>query len=129
VSAVSRHDGVPRRALVGNLKPVARVGMESVLEDGGIQVVGAAERPDAIVEEARRLQPDAIVLGFEPGRSSDLGDRVRDAAPGAKLILCAHDETEIQVFDPGSSAPRRFRASVSDALLSELSAMPAGGRE
>lgn len=126
---MSAHDGGLRRALVGNLKPVARVGMESVLGEGGIEVVGTDERPDAIVEEARRLQPDAIVLGFDPARPSDLRDRVRDAAPQAKLILCAHDETEMQVFDPGSSAPRCIRASVSDALLSELSATPAGGRE
>jgi AmiR/NasT family two-component response regulator len=111
---------VSRRALIGNLEPVARLGMRRVLEDGGLEVVGEDDLPDALVEQARLLQPDAIVLGFEAEASSDLGDRVRDAAPGAKLILWPRDETEMQVFDPGCSAPRRIVAAASDALLREL---------
>jgi DNA-binding NarL/FixJ family response regulator len=109
-----------RRALIGNLEPVARVGMTRVLEDGGVEVLGDGELPDALVEQARLLQPDAIVLGFEAGEPSDLGDRVRVAAPGAKLILWPRDEAEMRVFDPGSSAPRCIPASASDDLLREL---------
>ncbi len=108
------------RALLGNLGPVATLGMTRVLEDGGLEVVGEDDKPDALVERARALQPDAIVLGFELDGTDDLGDRVRDAAPGAKLILWPRDESEMQVFDPGSSAPRRIPASASDALLREL---------
>jgi len=111
---------VSRRALIGNLEPVARLGMTRVLQDGGVEVVGDGELPDALVEEARILQPDAIVLGFEVGTPSDLRDRVRVAAPGAKLILWPRDEAEMQVFDPGSSAPRCIPASASDDLLREL---------
>ena len=109
-----------RRALIGNLEPVARLGMMRVLQDGGVEVFGDGELPDALVEEARILQPDAIVLGFEGGTRSDLGDRVRVAAPGAKLILWPRNETEMHVFDPGSSAPRTIPASASDDLLREL---------
>ena len=112
--------GVPPRALIGNLEPVARLGMIRVLEDGGLEVVGDDEPPDALVEQARLLQPDAIVLGFDHDGTRELGDRVRDAAPGAKLILWPRDEAEMQVFDPGSSAPRRIAASASDALIREL---------
>jgi AmiR/NasT family two-component response regulator len=111
---------VSRRALIGNLEPVARLGMTRVLEDSGLEVVGADDLPDSLVEQARLLQPDAIVLGFEAEASSDLGDRVRVAAPGAKLILWPRDETEMQVFDPGCTAPRRIAASASEALLREL---------
>ena len=112
--------GVSRRALIGNLEPVARLGMTRVLEDGGVEVLGNGELPDALVEQARLLQPDAIVLGYEAGAPSDLGDRVRVAAPGAKLILWPRDEAEMRVFDPGSSAPRTIPASASDDLLREL---------
>lgn len=109
-----------RRALIGNLEPVARLGMRRVLEDGGLEVVGHDDLPDALVEQARVLQPDAIVLGLDAEGSSDLGNRVRNAAPGAKLILWPRNETEMQVFDPGSSAPRTIPASASDDLLREL---------
>jgi DNA-binding NarL/FixJ family response regulator len=106
--------------MIGNLEPVARLGMTRVLEDGGLEVVGEDDPPDALVEQARLLQPDAIVLGFEGLHSRDLSDRVRVAAPGAKLILWPRDEAEMLVFDPGSSAPRTIPASASDALLREL---------
>ncbi len=110
-----------RRALIGNLEPVARLGMTRVLEDEGLEVVGDDdEPPDAFVEQARILQPDAIVLGLERSSLTDLGDRVRIAAPGAKLILWPRDEAEMQVFDPGSTSPRRIPASASEALIREL---------
>jgi DNA-binding NarL/FixJ family response regulator len=111
---------VSRRALIGNLEPVARLGMTRVLEDEGLEVVGDDELPDAFVEQARILQPDAIVLGLERSSLTDLGDRVRIAAPGAKLILWPRDEAEMQVFDPGSTSPRRIPASASEALIREL---------
>lgn len=110
------------RALLGNLGPVAALGMTRVLEDGGLEVVGGDDLPDNLVEKARRLQPDAVVLGYEVGGESDLGERIRDAAPEAKLILWRRDEGEMHVFDPGSSAPRRLPASASEVLLEELRA-------
>lgn len=125
VPGKTRVAAVSRRALIGNLEPVARLGMTRVLEDGGLEVVGEDDLPDALVEQARQLQPDAIVLGYW-GRTNgfadtgDLGARVRVAAPKAKLILWPRDEAEMQVFDPGSSAPRLIRDSASDALLREL---------
>jgi hypothetical protein len=54
---------------------------------------------------------------------------VRIAAPGAKVIVWARDETELRVFDPGSHAPRRIRGSASDALLRELNTGRATERE
>jgi hypothetical protein len=45
------------------------------------------------------------------------------------VILWARDEMEMQVFDPGSSAPRLIHASVSDALLRELGTRQPTGRE
>jgi DNA-binding NarL/FixJ family response regulator len=109
-----------RRALIGNLDPVARLGMIRVLEDDGLEVVAELERQDSLVEEARRLQPDAIVIGADLDGSRTLTEQVRSAAPSAKVILWMRDESEMRVFDPGASAPRRIGGSSSAALLSEL---------
>jgi hypothetical protein len=50
-----------------------------------------------------------------------LGEQVRAAAREVTVILWARDETEMEVFEPGSMTPRRVATAVPDALLSELS--------
>lgn len=117
------------RVLLGDLEPMVRLGMSRVLSDSGVEVLAEEERPGAVVEEARRLSPDAVVLALDGSAARALGEQVRAAAPRAKVILWARDETEMQVFDPGSSAPRLIYTAVSDALLSELSARQARERE
>jgi len=107
--------------LLGNLEPMTRVGMRKWLADGGIDVVAEEDEPAAIVAESRRLAPDAVVLALDDGAGRMLGEQVRAAAREVTVILWARDETEMEVFEPGSVAPRRVAASVPDALLSELS--------
>ena len=46
-----------------------------------------------------------------------MGEQVRGAAPEAKVILWARDETEMEVFEPGSAVPRRVATAIPDALL------------
>jgi hypothetical protein len=41
--------------------------------------------------------------------------------PEVTVILWARDETEMEVFEPGSASPRRVATAVPDALLRELS--------
>jgi hypothetical protein len=106
--------------LLGNLEPMTRVGMRKWLADGGIVVVAEVDEPGAIVAESRRLVLDAVVLGLDEGGRM-LGEQVRVAAPEVTVILWARDETEMEVFEPGSAAPRRVATAVPDALLSELS--------
>lgn len=106
--------------LLGNLEPMARVGMRNWLTDGGVLVVAEVDEPAAIVAETRRLVPDAVVLGLDEGAGRALGEQVRTAAPEVTVILWARDETEMEVFEPGSAAPRRVATAVPDALLSEL---------
>ncbi len=111
----------PPRVLLGNLEPMTRVGMRKWLEDGGIGVVAEVHEPTAIVAESIRLAPDAVVLGLDAGAGRTLGEQVRSAAPEVTVILWARDETEMEVFEPGSAAPRRVATAVPDALLRELS--------
>lgn len=111
----------PPRVLLGNLEPMTRVGMRNWLADGGIEIVGEVDEPTEIVAEARRLAPDAVVLGRDEAGGRTLGEQVRGAAPEVTVILWARDETEMEVFEPGSAAPRRVATAVPDALLRELS--------
>ena len=111
----------PPRVLLGNLEPMTRVGMRKWLADGGIEIVGEVDEPTEIVAEARRLTPDAVVLGRDEGGGRTLGEQVRGAAPEVTVILWARDETEMEVFEPGSVAPRRVATAVPHALLRELS--------
>lgn len=111
----------PPRVLLGNLEPMTRVGMRKWLADGGIEVVAEVDEAEAIVAESRRLAPDAVVLALDEGTGRTLGEQVRAAAPEVTVILWARDETEMEVFEPGSAAPRRVATAVPDALLSELS--------
>ena len=110
----------PPRVLLGNLEPMTRVGMRKWLADGGIEIVGEVDEPSAIVAESRRLAPDAVVLDLT-GSGRALGEQVRGAAPEVTVILWARDETEMEVFEPGSAAPRRVATAVPHALLRELS--------
>jgi DNA-binding NarL/FixJ family response regulator len=106
--------------LLGNLEPMVRLGMSRVLGDEGVDVVAEEGPPREVVAHVKRLHPDTVVLGMDGGLSRELGEQVRAAAPDTKVILWARDETEMEVFDPGSSSPRRIRTSVSGALKSEV---------
>lgn len=108
--------------LLGNLEPMVRLGMSRVLEGEGVDVVAEEGPPPDVVAHVKRLHPDTVVLGMDGGTSRELGEQVRAAAPDTKVILWARDETEMEVFDPGSSAPRRIRSAVSGALRSEVGA-------
>jgi DNA-binding NarL/FixJ family response regulator len=99
--------------------------MTEVLAHGGIDVVSDDSR--TVVAEARRLSPDAVVIGRGVGEGPELSAQVRAAAPAAKVIVWARDETEMDVFEPGSATPRRVESGVPDALLTELGAVQARG--
>jgi DNA-binding NarL/FixJ family response regulator len=107
------------RVLLGNLEPMMRVGVSRALSDS-VEVIGEAAAPDAIVADARRLRPDAVVLDLPPSGSRALGEEVCAAAPDAKVILLAHDESLMEILGPDGAKPRRIETAVSDALLSEL---------
>jgi DNA-binding NarL/FixJ family response regulator len=110
--------------LLGNLEPIVRLGMLDVLaEDGGVEVIGEEERPQALVLMAGRLRPDCVVLDLLDRSSRELSERVRTASPESKVILWARDEDEMEVLDPGATTPRRIFAAVPEELRSELSSV------
>jgi DNA-binding NarL/FixJ family response regulator len=107
------------RVLLGNLGPMLRAGVTRELA-GEVELIGDGGSPEAIVADAQRLRPDAVVLDLSRSGSRELGEELRALAPEAKVILLAHDESRMEVLDPERAEPRRIDTAVSDALLSEL---------
>jgi len=103
---------------------MARLGMSRLLAEDGVEVVGGEAPGGAIVNEAARLAPDAVVLRLD---DRELAELIRATVPGAKVILWAGDETEMQILDPGGRSPRRVITEGPGALLNEL-AMSEPGR-
>jgi hypothetical protein len=94
--------------------------MRELVSEQGAAVIGEHHAPEAIVREAARLQPDAVVLALDAGPSRLLGARVLDAAPAARLIFWARDERVVEVQDRGSRVRRRIATAAADALGSAL---------
>jgi DNA-binding NarL/FixJ family response regulator len=108
---------------------MVRVGLVCALADEGIHVLGEERDDDALLLTAGQALPDAIVLGSDDAGAAELGDRLRAAAPTAKLILLPRDESGSVVLDPRSMTPRAIRQPVSEALLTELAASRPNSKE
>jgi DNA-binding NarL/FixJ family response regulator len=115
-------DGRPPCVLLGNLEPMAALGMSRLLGDLGVRVEAAESHPAAIMEQARSLDPDTVVLGMENASSRELAHAVVQRSPRTKVILWARDESQMEVFDGDPRLPRRVVPAKSDALLVELNA-------
>ncbi len=104
--------------LLGDLAPMLRLGMSSLLAERGVEVTEES-RSAQLPLTAAQIDPDAIVLPLDARAFDDVG-RVQAAAPDAKLILWARDESEMHVYDAGHTVPRRVSAGTAGALMSEL---------
>ena len=109
------------RALLGNLGPIMRLGMNRVLSEQGCQVVGHEDRPSAIVGAAHRLRPDIVVLDLDGGSSHELAQLVHGASPETTVVLWAREEDFMEVLAPVSSTSRLAVAPVVERLRGELS--------
>jgi len=113
--------------IVAGLDPIYQVGMTRALADGGAEVLDETHpNPDALVRRAADRGPDAIVLGDGLSGASELGARMRDAAPKATLMLWRAD-SRVAVFAPGVDAPRVMPAPTAAELSDELFGRPGKG--
>jgi DNA-binding NarL/FixJ family response regulator len=110
----------PPQVLLGNLEPIMAVGLERVLAEDGIDVIGQEPNPSRIVVEAGRLQPDAVLLDRGDIGARTLSRQVQDVAPRTKVILWARDETVMEVLDPASDRARLVALTAHGELRSEL---------
>ena len=108
------------RVMLGNLGPMARVGMRRLLNEDGIEVVDDA-LTSGMSPEVERLQPDVVVLDLDQTESQELTELVRLACPRAKVVLWAATEDVMEVIDPGASRPRLVVSGVPEDLLAEMS--------
>lgn len=114
------HEVRPPRVVLGNLEPIVRLGMATVLAEDDVDVIGEEAGPAALVLLAGRLRPDAVVLDLGNAESRKLGDSVRTASPETTVVYWARDEELMEVVAPGVSDPRRVFAPVPEELSSAL---------
>jgi hypothetical protein len=107
--------------LLASLEPIFQLGIARALADGGDQVIdGVPTGSDALVRRALESAPDAIVLGDHQSGTTELGPRLRAAAPAATLVLWRTDAQMVAVFAPGSDTPRLIPAPTATGLSKEL---------
>lgn len=109
------------RVMLGNLGPMAQMGMRRLLSDDGIEVVGDQLAFGSITPEVERLQPDIVVLDLDQTDSQQLSELVRMVRPHTKVVLWARTEDVMEVIDPGATRPRWVLSGVPQDLLAELS--------
>jgi AmiR/NasT family two-component response regulator len=110
----------PPQVLLGNLEPIMVLGLQRVLAEDGIDVIGQEPNPGRIVVEAGRLQPDVVLIDRGDDHAKALSRQVQDVAPQTKVILWARDETVMEVLDPASDRARLVALTAHGELRSEL---------
>ena len=108
------------RVLLANLDTVMRFGIVQEFADDGIEVIGQERSEDGVVFTASIATPDVIVIDGDGDDAAKLRDRLRRAAPGAKLILLPRDEVWPTILDPLAGRPRLMAPPVLEALRNEL---------
>jgi DNA-binding NarL/FixJ family response regulator len=109
------------RVLLGDLAPIMAIGLRSVLEEEGIEVIGQESERSRIVRRSQRLQPDVVVLDLDHDGATALATEIRQVAPRTKVILWARDETVMGVLESMSDTPRLVDITTQVGLPSELS--------
>ena len=109
------------RVLLGDLAPIMAIGLRTVLEEDGIEVIGQETERSRIVRCAERLQPDVVVLDFDHEGASALASEIQRVTPRAKVILWTRDETVMGVLESVSDTPRLVDITAHEGLRSELS--------
>lgn len=109
------------RVLLGDLAPIMAIGLRTVLEEEGIEVIGQESERTRIVRRAQRLQPDVVVLDLDHDGATALASEIRQVAPRTKVILWARDETVMGVLESMSDTPRLVDITTHVGLPSELS--------
>jgi DNA-binding NarL/FixJ family response regulator len=107
------------RALIVDDHPVTREGLRTALElsEGQVVVVGEAASGEEAVERAREFTPDVVFMDVRmPGMDGiEATRRIREAAPGTKVILITIDESRGAISEA-------IQAGVSGYLLKDASA-------
>src|SRR3954470_187957 len=87
---------VSTRILIADDHPLTRDALAGLLEQHGFTVVGTADDGAEAIEEARRLQPDIVVLDLSMPGLDGLSalPRIRGAAPDCEVVVLTASGTE-----------------------------------
>lgn len=127
------------RVVIGDDHPVVRAGLSALLStDAGVEVVGEGATPEAVVEVARRLRPDVVLLDLQFGGPTSGVDAARalrgQADPPAVLILTNYDSDAdiLAAIEAGANGyllkdapPDDLLAAVRAAAVGESALAPA----
>jgi DNA-binding NarL/FixJ family response regulator len=99
---------------------------------GGFAVVGEAADGHSAIDEARRTQPDAIVLdlGLPDMTSAEVISDLRAAAPGCRLVVLSGRGREAlrAAAEAGADATVAKEAGFADATAQAIATLCRGGR-
>lgn len=119
------------KVLIADDHALIREGITKVLSlDPAISVVGEAADGEEVVEKARELKPDVILMDLNMPRLSgvEATKQLRSELPGAKIVaLTVHDDDQriFQVINAGVSG-YMLKDVDPDSLLKTIKAVHAG---
>lgn len=122
----------PLRVLVVDDHAVVRKGLQAVLSEEGLEVIGEASNADESVAKAAALHPDVVLMDIRMGEGDDCSGidacrRIRAELPGTQVIMfTSYGQRESVLSSIMAGATGFLTKNVSHARLVE--AIRAAGR-
>jgi DNA-binding NarL/FixJ family response regulator len=91
--------GANVRVLVVDDQDLFRAGLRALLERGGFHVVEDVRPGDTAFDVALRAVPDVVLLALDGTGADEAMARIREAAPGAKIIAVADTTDPHEMLD------------------------------
>src|SRR5579859_4033887 len=98
------------RVVVADDHPLFRDGLRSLLEARGIEVVGEARNGREAVEEARRQNPDVVLMDLSmPELNGLVATRLISAQlPDVKVVILTASEDDADLFEAIKSGAQGY---------------------
>jgi DNA-binding NarL/FixJ family response regulator len=118
------------RVLIADDHPLTRSALAALLGQHGFSVVGEAGDGAAAVDEARRLQPDLVLLDLSMPNVDGLQalPRLREAAPACEVVVLTASGTEENLLAAirGGAAGYLLKTEPPDRLIAFLHGVSRG---
>lgn len=119
------------RVLVADDHPIVRAGVVALLESAaGMEVVAAVADGAAAVAEARRCEPDVVLMDLRmPGMSGvDATAAITAALPNTRVVVLTTYETDDAILDAITAGARGYllKAAPEQEILAGVRSVAAG---